>query len=512
MISVTQESNDLDFGDGSLWKGLHHREDTAKSARVYLCCREDSKLYSLVLQTLLHNSYVKRGPSSTEGDSLPAHMEMLREVDAFVFVLDDMNLNTLACFKDLCAAKILHLPMIFIKDPRYVLPTLLPEAILHCNLHVSDSLKLTSRTNTPSQQERGVSLVGCPNKGKKCLKDRSLPSRPRSLSAQSSIARKSTKRGRKEEVRHGEPDMLLTLITGYREALVFEEDKEGEFGNIMRRKLLALFNRSTGSDTPNDGRQEQATTTPGFSAAHSLDSPDTLSSRSAEETFSRQDSGHFLTVPDISLGICATSDDNFRNTSVDHDYFDSENESVFSLSLDGTASNFSFRTNSCTRSLPDSSWGDDRDHLRSCSPHLISNSAFNNSTSARTKSSQLATASCRDSIAGIQRSDSRRLSFTHLHQLQQNLVSFFSHTSSGSDCQADRLEEQETTYMVCNKSNNSIEGEPRLVKWPPTSEVDFETNESETMSESSCGFKDVDLSIALNRPNDTPDSDVFLIS
>lgn len=117
-------------------------------------------------------------------------------------------------------------------------------------------------------------------------------------------------------------------------------------------------------------------------------------------------------------------------------------------------------------------------------------------------------------------------SFTHLHQVQQRFQQYRARvlSSSSSIDDVDALENfdgRQTTYLVCSKSRNSPNAEPRLVKWPPSNEDEMMQQEevdtimSRSFSDSPVSFmdfRDLDLSMVVNKPRslDTPDSDASI--
>nr|KAG5688363.1 hypothetical protein BaRGS_032931 [Batillaria attramentaria] len=134
--------------------------------------------------------------------------------------------------------------------------------------------------------------------------------------------------------------------------------------------------------------------------------------------------------------------------------------------------------------------------------------------------------------AGRRPQNQHSRSFTHLHQFQQQLqqdrASFLSHTSLGhhhdDDFLPDVSDGRQTVYMVCSKSPKSPNREPRLVKWPPSPDtaenerrgeeeeeegaLDVGETLSDVFSDSPVSFRDLDLSVVINRRSaGTPDSD-----
>ena len=308
--------------------------------------------------------------------------------------------------------------------------------------------------------------------------------------------------------------MILHLLKGYRSALVFEEARHTDCEEEVRNAVHALL----------DAGSKEKRNIPEKDLAMSK-SPNTLHplSRKASRSGHRRQKT-FLGVPSVLTDVSSCSkndaegfcnDDNdddpdkilFSSTSEISVYFSSSSD-VTRLSPEN-ASPSHIQSNGHTSPTGSSNW-------TPLPPSSLIASVPTLNVVPPTPSPTPSNTRC-----------SSHRSFHHLHHLQQQLqkdrASFLSTQSSSltkEEDEAKSLEECKTTYLVCNRSKYSPNREPRLVKWPLAADEDMEQtqDEVETMSEefldSPTSFRDVDLSIVVNKPrrgSDTPDSDASTV-
>jgi hypothetical protein len=223
---------------------LLRRGEDGRTPRVYVSClcrhehgdcektAKDDKLHQHVMHALQHDFYVKSGPcgaglaTKASPEDPHAAWEEVQEADVCVFVLDDPSLNTVSCFRSLCAAWACDLPTLFLKDSGYSLPTPLPEFILQQNLGLESPT--SSRTSSPTPPSappfrRSVTPETI-QMAAKLAASFVPPGRP--LSATSLHSHRRHKRRSKQELR--DSDMVMHLLNGYRDALVFDDGRHEE--------------------------------------------------------------------------------------------------------------------------------------------------------------------------------------------------------------------------------------------------------------------------------------------
>ncbi|XP_070181134.1 uncharacterized protein [Littorina saxatilis] len=505
-----------------------------RTPRVFVCClcnhndSQDGKLRRHVLHALQHEFYVRSGPCLGEAASQskspgcrsdprdqPA-WEELREADLCVFVLDDPSLSTPDCFHSLCVAWALDIPTVFLKDSNYSLPTPLPDVILQHNLG------LESPDGSRAYSPLGVHRSATTFENGRPMSSSYPPSRAASATT-IKAHRKSSQRTKRELQ---DSDMVLRLLNGYRDALVFEEARHKECEETLKRKVHSLL--GTGQETTgNNGKPIPVSKTP--NTLHPM------AKRHGSSSHRRQRG--FLGVPNAQTGASwgqgGSKDGGLFDDEEDEDFLYPTSPSNFSASIASVSdSGISMFTD--TLSCPSGS-------TLSPNPffpiHNLSGPSSRTNSRASNMSLNISPATklqIPPSSAAPSSPDSRcrsSRSFSHLHQFQQQLqqdrATFLSSASPIGDLSSpENFDGRQTTYLVCSKTKNSPNREPRLVKWPPSGGEDGEVGNGEgevgetlsrTFSDSPVSFKDfrdLDLTMIVNRPrggSGTPDSDASVI-
>ena len=477
--------------------------------RVFVCCMcnhhaKEDKLHRHVLHALQHRFYVRSGPCAD--DRQGPRWDDLREADACVFVLDDPSLKAPTWFQGLCAAWAFDIPTVFLKDSNYSLPTPLPDVILQHNLGLGASVTSRASTSARSTRSHGATTECGPGSRGGAYFSPSPPG-PRSSSVTSVRSqRRLSQRRTKQEVR--DSDMVLQLMNGYRDALVFDETRHEDCEGELRKTVHSLL--CTGqSEMPCGGRR---------SPRPVPKSPNSLHPLSKRTGSSRRHRRSLLGVPLSQAATAYFLSDGDDDDDVVFSYPSSPSHSSASF---GSDTHFSFSDSDYTPSPTFLSNGQTLDTSSSSSPA----SATNGLSVSPAPSLQITPATL--PLPTTPSSGRSSSSFTHLHQVQQRFQQYRARvlSSSSSIDDVDALENfdgRQTTYMVCSRSRHSPNAEPRLVKWPPSSEDEMMQQEEEvdrimsgSLSDSPVSFmdfRDLDLSMVVNKPRslDTPDSDASI--
>ncbi|KAL8566807.1 hypothetical protein ACOMHN_052205 [Nucella lapillus] len=459
VISVTYASDDKApelqglMGDGDTFAN--------RTPRVYLCClcnhpTGEETLYRHVLHALQHDFYVKSGPCADERSFV--FWDDISEADICVFLLDDLSLNTPTCFKSLCAACTLKTPILFLKDSKYSLPVPLPDIILQHNLGL-ESPEL-SRASTPIGPRRSMTPEVSHHTA------HTSAAAGRSFSTQGSRVERSQQRA-KQKVE--DRDMVLCLLNGYRDALVFEERRHQECEKELRETVHKLLGTGHNDPISTNGSvtlaPKSSNTLRPIARSHrprrvhrtSLGVP-----KGQRGNLFQQDSGVGAMSPcpsDEHIAFSLANTPSKLAIDIAYDAFGSSPQG----SLLPPHTHFQRTSHSRTSSLSDSSTPD-----RSASV----------SSTFSLQSSSSESPSC------IRSSSSR--SFIHLHQFQQQLrqdrAHFLSSVSPISDSGDvwDNFQERQTVYLVWDKPRKEP---PRLVKFPPSSGEEDEEEQKGEMTD-----------------------------
>lgn len=510
VISITYASDEPDT-EGQTISPHAGRPDSGRSLglhrtpRVYVCCvcnhrAKQDTLHKHVLHALQHEFYVRSGPCAD--DKHGPRWDDLREADACVFVLDDPSLKTTTCFEGLGAAWAFDIPTVFLKDSNYALPTPLPDFILQHNLGLGTSP--TSRAST-SAREGATPEIGLDTRGILFSSPATRASSVTSIRSQRRSHRR-TKQGLRDS------DMVLHLLNGYRDALVFEEGRHEDCEGELRKAVHSLL--GTGRNEMSGSRKSSRPTSKSPNSLHPL-SKRTGSFRRHRRTL--------LGVPRVSLGVpftqAATSNDLFGDDDDDDGFVYPSSPSEISISPE-YSSHFSSSESNLSPSPIFMNNVNTPDASRSNSPSAGTQGL--NVTHGPALHIAPATPPPPPTTSPSGRSSGG--SFIHLHQrLQQYRASVYASASYNDDLDAlENFDGRQTTYLVCSRSRHSPNGEPRLVKWPPSSEQEAMQQEeevkdalSDAFSDSPVSFfdfRDLDLSMVVNQPRSTgtPDSDASI--
>ncbi|XP_025104065.1 uncharacterized protein LOC112570070 isoform X2 [Pomacea canaliculata] len=305
-ISITHDANEdeNDLEEELLGRHLQgglddddddEEETETRTPHIYVCIHADTvghdrQLYVRVIDALICDFFVMSGPRVESGE-LFSHDSVreknLSQANACVFVLDGASLNDPECFRDLSAAWAMNLPMVFVKNSSFSLPSPLPDFVLQHSLGMESPA--VSRAFTPAFPMRHSSVTPTsdvtPDARPGQLRRRRSFSSMRSASPRCHVtgnSRRSEKRGQQD---FREADVVLTLLDGYRHALVFEDTAGDDCALALRRRLQSLL----------DARTRSVIATPAMSSNSNLHQVD------ANE-FRHKESSKFLRVPEFFSG------------------------------------------------------------------------------------------------------------------------------------------------------------------------------------------------------------------
>lgn len=299
-------------------------------------------------------------------------------------------------------------------------------------------------------------------------------------------SRCSEKRGQQD---FREADVVLTLLDGYRHALVFEDTAGDDCALALRRRLQSLL----------DARTRSVIATPAMSSNSNLHQVD------ANE-FRHKESSKFLRVPEFFSGDLSPMTEFPKNIVALHKSANDSRSSSSCLSLASKSVTSLPRESNTPLRGPELAIGCGLVDQRSRGQAYCTSRSI--SRQPHSSSHPISTQRHTDPV------HLSRRSFTHLQQIQKRLqedrVKFLTSMTGDSLDPPPR----ETIYLVCEKAKYSASCEPRLVKWPPVNgqqDVDRELQDVDTLSDlfldSPTSFPDLDLSLPLNTRNGTPDSE-----